>query len=232
MRKIFLVMAMVIALALGTMVAALAQGQGSGGNAAKSLGKTTLDTTVAADDPDEMNYGDGIPNGEWITAETQGIELGLRATDRTDGLLDVTGTNGNRVGVYEASTGFDTGTTDRAEWNYEWSVDLSGATGNAEDKVLSDYRLALEQDFTEESLFGVLGSDPVTLVGTVDGEFFAGCSDAVQTETLCQQSWNPVFGNGDFDPNAAETYNLRLVLTPETFNGPPLAVAIQVNVTD
>lgn len=223
MRKTLTISAMVATLALSTVVTAVAQGQSTNGNAANSLGRTTLDTTVAADSPDEMNYGDGIPNGEWVTAESQGIVLGLRATDRTDGLLDVTGTDGNRVGVYAASTGFDADTTNRAEWNYEWSVDLSQATGNAEGKTIDDYGLVLEQDYTEQSLFGVLGHDPVQL------PMPATC-DAT-SDTLCQQSWNPTFGNDDFDPDAEGTYNLRLVLTPETFNGPPLGVKIQVNVT-
>lgn len=54
---------------------------------------------------------------------------------------------------------------------------------------------------------------------------------AVATATKCQQSWNPTFGNTDFNPNAEGVYNFRLVLTPSTFNGPPIAVVMQVNVT-
>lgn len=184
----------------------------------KSLGKVTLDTEVDAG----INYGSGIPNGEWIVAEKQGVEIGLRATDRTDGLLDVTGAKGNRVAVYEASTGFDAG-TDRAEWNYEFHVDVSRATGRAEGTTLEDYDLALYQDLTQQSLYGTLGSDPVSLP-------MPGVCDAL-TDTLCQQSWNPTFGNDDFDPTVAGTYHLRLVLTPATFNGPPIAVQMQVNVS-
>jgi hypothetical protein len=58
------------------------------------------------------------------------------------------------------------------------------------------------------------------------------CSADTFTNTLCQQSWNPGFGNTDFDPDAEGTYHLRLVLLPDTFSGPPLAVAIQINVED
>lgn len=59
------------------------------------------------------------------------------------------------------------------------------------------------------------------------------CSDdSFDPDALCQQSWNPGFGNDDFNPDEDNTYNLRLLLTPETFDGPPLAVAIQVDIAD
>ena len=186
-------------------------------NNAGSLGKTTLDTEVG------WIIGSGQFDGEFITAEQQGVVLGLRAQERFVGTLDVTGAQGNQVGVYEALTG-STGGDNNGTWNYDWSVDLSNAKGNAMGKTLADYDLALEQDFTEQSLFAVLGSDPVSLPmpGVCDGA----------TATLCQQSWNPGFGNNDYDPDVEGTYNLRLVLTPETFNGSPIAVTIQVNVSD
>ena len=53
-----------------------------------------------------------------------------------------------------------------------------------------------------------------------------------QQRTLRQQSWNPGFGNGDFDPDEERTYTLRLVLAPKTFHGPTMAVVIQVNVSN
>lgn len=186
-----------------------------------SLGEVTLDTVVNAG----INYGTGISDGEWVVAETQGVQIGLRATNRTDGLLDVSGSRGNRVGVYEAETGFD-GSTTRAEWNYEWTVDLSNAIGDAEGRTVSDYSLSLEQDYTDQSLFGQLGAHPVSLP-MVPGV----CANTSNLDTLCQQSWNPVFGNTDFDVNEERVYHLRLVLIPATFNGPPQAVAIQVNVS-
>jgi hypothetical protein len=224
MRKLYTTVACATLLATVMSVGTAQAKQSTDSNSARSLGKTTLDTTVVADG-DEMFYGDGIANGEWITATKQGVEIGMRATNRYDGLLDVTGTNGNRVGVYEASTGEDRG---GAEWNYEFSVDLSGATGKAAGTSLEDYTLVLEQNFTAESLYGVLGTNPVSLPmvpGVCDLDALSFSS------TLCQQSWNPSFGNDDFDPEAPGTYDFRLVLEPATFNGPPIAVAIQVNVT-
>lgn len=193
-----------------------------------------MDTVVSS-----WDVGSGQSNGEFVVAELKGVEIGLRAQERFVGLLDVAGTNGDRVGVYDAPIGVSgesPGTGNNARWNYDFHVDVSDATGNREGTNLEDYRLTLEQDFTEQSLFEELGR-PVELpfVGGV------GSFDTF-TAQLCQQSWNPGFGNGfdrqdtgdgaAFDPTEAGTYNLRLVLTPATFDGAPVTVAIQVEVTD
>lgn len=195
------------------------------GSEAGSLGNVTVGTDVSS-----WDVGTGQPNGEFVTAEGQGVEIGLRAQERFEGPLDVTGADGDRVGVYEASTTEgdpgDTGT-----WNYDFHVDVSEATGRHAGRTLSDYTLVLEQDFTDESLFGALGSDPVVLPMAAESDGGV-CSDGTATETLCQQSWNPGFGNSQYDPSEERTYDLRLVLTPETFSGQPLAVAIRVEVTD
>lgn len=218
-RNILLVSVLALAILLFGTSVALA-GYPTAGSDAGSLGKVTLDTDVS-----EWDVGSGQFNGEFIVAENQGVQLGLRIQDRFTGPLPVTGDSGNRVGIYEADTG-TTGGDNNGTWNYDWHVDLSGAKGAAEGKTLADYRLVLEQDFTDQSLFGVLGSDPVELPmpGVCDTSTISG--------SLCQQSWNPGFGNTDYDPSAEGTYNLRLVLTPVTFSGPTLAVAVQVNVTN
>lgn len=49
---------------------------------------------------------------------------------------------------------------------------------------------------------------------------------------LYQSSQNPDFGNDEFEAEVADTYNFRLMLTPTTFNGPPITVTIQVVVSD
>lgn len=195
----------------------------SASNNADSIGKVNVDANVS-----QWEIGSGQFNGEFVIAQGQGIELGLRAQERFEGLLQVTGDKGNRVGVYEAASGSTGG--NNATWNYDFHVDLSQAKGNAKGKDLSDYKLVLEQDYTGQSLFGQLGFDPVEL--PLNAEPLGVCSTDTFTSTLCQQSWNPGFGNTDFDPSVEGTYNLRLVLTPETFNGQPLAVAIRVNVSD
>lgn len=211
------------------------------GSQAGSLGKVTFDTEVSS-----WDIGTGNPNGEFITAEGQGVVIGLRALERFEGLLGVTGTKGNRVAVYEAPAGFssDPNEDNLGTWNYDFHVDLSDAKGRHAGKTLSDYRLLLEQDFTGQSLFGALGSDPVELPLTAEPPTGEGvCSnDSFDPDELCQQSWNPGFGNGPtreaagqgaaYDPDEERTYHLRLVLVPETFNAQPLAVAMRVIVSD
>lgn len=227
MKTLFILLFMMVLLVLGLIGGpAMANDHTSRGEAG-SLGKITVGTDVS-----EWNVGSGQENGEFAVSELQGIELGLRAQERFVGPLEVTGDQGNRVGVYEASTG-STGGDNNGTWNYDWHVDLSDAKGNAKGKTLDDYRLVLEQDFTEQSLFGVLGSDPVELPLAPEPPVGAGtCSNHTVSSTLCQQSWNPGFGNTDYDPLEERPYNLRLVLTLETFNGPPMAVVIRVNVTE
>lgn len=217
-----------VAAVVGLLLAFAAQpaeanGPPTSGSQAKSLGKVTLDTDVS-----EWEVGSGQFNGEFVVAEGHGIELGLRAKERFLGPIDVSGDNGNRVGVYEAST-VPGEPGDTGPWNYDWHVDLSGATGNAAGRTLDDYTLTLEYDFADD-IFG-LGNPAVLPMG--DENLAEGvCSGDTFSETLCQQSWNPGFGNDQYDPSEPGTYTLRLVLTPETFNGQPLAVEIRVNVTD
>lgn len=191
---------------------------------ASGPGEVTVDTDVS-----QWNVGSGQPNGEFVTAERLGIEIGLRAQERFTGPLEATASPNGKVGVYQASVGSTGG--NNATWNYDFHVDVSGARGVARGTTLDDYRLELEQDFTDQSLFGVLGAHPVSLpLGEEPDD--GVCSADTVSSTLCQQSWNPGFGNDDFDPTVPGTYHLRLVLTPETFDNPPLAVAIEVDVSE
>ncbi|MDX1691190.1 MAG: hypothetical protein R3290_09240, partial [Acidimicrobiia bacterium] len=160
--------------------------------------------------------GSGQVNGEFVIAERYGIQIGIRAQERFLGTLEAFAGKGNRSGVYFADAGFSSGT--RGTWNYDWHVDLRDAHGVAKGTTLADYNLTLETD-AFDSLFGF---DPADLT-------FGGLlGDAV----LYQGSFNPDFGNDDYDATVETTYTFRLVLTPKTFNGPPLAAAMSVVVTD
>jgi len=195
------------------------------GSGAKSIGKVTVGTDASVWDSDiprddtEGIYpigGSGQINGEFAIAERKGIQIGMRIQERREGTYEA---SGKRVGVYESETGFSSGT--RAVWNYDWHVDLRDAKGKLADKTLGDYDLTLETDIAE-SLFGF--PEPVDL--TFGGGF--GPDNAL----LFQSSFNPDFGNNTFDATVEATYNFRLVLTPKTFSGGPLAVKVQVVVSN
>ena len=110
------------------------------------------------------------------------------------------------------------GATGLANWNYDWHVDLRNAQGVARGTTLSDYDLTLD---TNIATFLFIGPVPIDLTfgGLVPGN-----------AVLYQSSQNPLFGNGEFNPFVAGTYEFVLTLTPKTFNGPPLQVTILVNV--
>lgn len=171
------------------------------------------------DDPDPSDGivaigGGGQINGEFTIAQRDGIQIALRAQERFAGLLEA---SGNRIGRYEAETGFTApGPSDNlGTWNYDWHVDLRG-TGT----TLEDYDLTLHLASIANTVFGQ--RNPIDLT------FGLSVFDDV---VLYQQSWNPGFGNDEFDPTAEGTYSLTLRLSPKA-GGPPLSVKIQVEVSD
>lgn len=164
--------------------------------------------------------GSGQINGEFTTAERNGIQIGLRAQERFVGPLAASASKNSKVGIYEAATGVSDG-SGRATWNYDWHVDLRGAQGVAAGTTLADYDLRLETDIADATLFGFPLPLDLAFGGAVPGN-----------TVLYQSSQNPKFGNAPFDAAVEGTYHFRLVLTPVTFNGPPLAVTIEVSVTN
>jgi hypothetical protein len=160
--------------------------------------------------------GAGQVNGEFTVAERNGVQIGLRAQQRFVGPLMAVPNTNNKIGLYEAAAGFQSGA---ATWNYDWHIDLRNAFGVAAGTTLGDYTLELETDIATETLFGLTLPLDLTFGGLVPGN-----------TVLYQGSQNPVFGNASFDADVAGTYTFTLVLTPATFNGPPLKVSIQVNV--
>jgi hypothetical protein len=158
--------------------------------------------------------GSGQLNGEFVVVERDGVQIGLRATDRTDGLLVVSGV---RTGTYQAATGYDPGTLNRAEWNYDIHLDLRG-TG----KTLADYTFTLTQTFAPK----LNGS-----AGPLDLKFPDMFEDLLDNAVLYQLSLNPVFFNDSFDVDREGTYHLMLKMQPLT-GGPPLIAQIRVVVTN
>ena len=202
---------------MGSIKSAHAAKPASGpGHVLIGLDASTWDSGVPAGPGLIPIGGAGQLNGEFAIAERYGIQIGLRAQERFVGpSFMAVPNNGNKVGVYESAAGFGVGT--RATWNYDWHVDLRDAFGVAEGTTLADYDLTLETDmFT--SLFTFLVPADLTFGGFIPDD-----------TVLYQSSQNPDFGNTDFDASVADTYNIRLVLTPTSFKGPPLKVSIQVN---
>jgi hypothetical protein len=224
-RSVVLAFIGVLALLLATTGTAYSKGPVSGpGEVAVGVDASTW-TSDTAQNPDDGLFpigGSGQLNGEFTTAERYGIQIGLRAQERTVGPLDAAANQNARLGIYQAETGFSTGTL--ATWNYDWHVDLRNARGVAAGTTLGDYDLTLETDMFA-SLFGLDVPADLTF-GYTNAAFVAPHA------VLFQESFNPVFGNTGFDPQLQDTYDLSLVLTPKSFNGPPLKVSIQVVVTN
>lgn len=167
------------------------------------------------DDPDPSDGiraigGSGQVNGEFTVAERGDIQIALRAQERFEGTIEA---SGKKIGRYEAETGTTGG--NNATWNYDWHVDLRGT-----ETTLEDYDLTLQLSSVSNEIFG--------LKNPVDLTFGSSVFDDV---VLYQQSWNPGFGNDDFDPHEEGTYTLRLRLSPKA-GGPGLSTAIQVRVSD
>jgi len=200
----------------GSIKTAHAAKPGSGpGHVLVGVDASIWDSSVPSGDGLVPIVGSGQINGEFTVAERYGIQIGLRAQERFAGPLMAVPDNNNRSGIYEATAGFGTGT--RAKWNYDWQVDLRDAFGVAAGSTLADYDLTLETD-----MFTSLFTFPVPVDLTFGG--------LVPDDTiLFQSSQNPDFGNTEFDASVPGTYNIRLVLTPTSFKGPPLNVSIQVN---
>jgi hypothetical protein len=162
--------------------------------------------------------GAGQINGNFVTAERNGIQIGIRASERFVGLLPPV-IEDAKVGFYSALTGISD-TFGRATWNYDIHVDLRGAQGVAKNTTLADYDLVVETD--------IFGGPPVSL----DFKAFAGVFNGGNPSiVLFQTSQNPKFGNPPFNSFAPRAYSFRLVLTPKTFNGPPLVAEMSVVVS-
>jgi hypothetical protein len=139
-------------------------------------------------------FGTGNSNGAF-TVSTGDIEIGLRAALRQVGPITPTGN------LYIAPTGTQTMPavhTNRAAWNYEYSVDLSGSGLN-----LSQVTALLS--ITD----GVTSNMPLNLQ-------FAGNDNAFLNggNLGFQNSENMMFGGPfaipGYDANAADTYTLTL----------------------
>lgn len=166
--------------------------------------------------------GAGQVNGQFVTGERYGVQIGIRAQDRFVGPVPVVKVK--QTGVFAVTAGAASGS---ATWNYDLHVDLRGAHGVAAGKTLGDYTLTLDTDARPDFFGCAMPCD----LGAFLAPLLGGSSDNL---VLFQTSQNPAFGNTaagvPFDPVAIDTYSFTLTLTPKTFNGPPISARMRVDV--
>ncbi len=229
MKKVTLLSIIGIGLAVLTPSLHSANDSGSGPGKTRFGGEasewSSLTPKVTGDGAIIPIGGSGQVNGNFVTAERNGIQIGIRATERFVGNLPPVVVD-NKIGFYSALTGTSgLSTLGRAKWNDDLHIDLRGAFGVAKNTTLTDYDLVLETNISPTNIiFGL----PVPLDIKLFATLANGGNDSV---ALYQTSLNPKFGNPAFNALVPGVYTFRLVLTPKTFNGPPLAAEMSVVVT-
>ena len=177
-------------------------------------------------------YGGGNINGAFTVDRANNVELGLRAKERYDLASDqpqnIFGSNGN--GTYNQNAGEPAGfpSSNRARWNFDWSVnsDMSGSSGI----VLNALTYKLSLDFDPGVGTNFQSFDPLHLAcadhsfgnnSTIQGggakvscpAGSATYTTLLATSNLAQQSWNYDFFDSalfTFDPTVDGTYTIRL----------------------
>ena len=169
----------------------------------------TYDTSLA--DPPGVFFGTGNSgqNFGWTVNNVQGIELGLTTIHAYVGGLHPTSTN-----IYNVPTG-DAGPshTNRAYWNFDFSVNLAGAGLTIKD---------VSTTLTVQNLGNgtQINGDPLAAFPDTQG-YSAGTvhSPYQATDTAFQNSENLVFSQFApllFDQNANDTYLITLALSGPT----------------
>lgn len=157
-------------------------------------------------------YGAGNPQGEWWVSTVGRVELGLRAKDRqTGGLL------GNGAdGIYNVTPGTCTGglcgtSTDKATWNYDFSISYDPAFFFG-----LTFRLGVDHDPSAGVNYSYV--DPA-----------AYWSDETYFHSAFQNSQNVKFGDtpgGAFDVNQQGLYSFVL----EAWQGQTLYNSVMMRV--
>ena len=135
-------------------------------------------------------FGGGNVNGNWTIDTTNGIELGLRAKTYQGATLD------GSSGTYFADAGASPVRSDRAAWNYEFSVNIGA---HSFDEGLR-FELSVDHDRSAGTHFSL-----------VDPQLYWG--DNAQVTNGFQNSQNVIFGDtpgGAFDVTQNGLYSFVL----------------------
>lgn len=151
-------------------------------------------------------FGSGNPDTGWVSDTQNGVQVAVRAKNRTDG-----STPNNGAGVYSFATGTAPAST-RARWNWEFSAnsDVLGTSGDS----LLDYTWLLSVDtdpsaaasFTTFNPFAFYLDNELGNNSTANG---AGVIDPFNLGlyNVGQNSQNITFAPWSLDPNANATYD-------------------------
>ncbi len=159
--------------------------------------------------------GTGITNGGFTVNTAGGVEVGLRARERydlaTDSPTNVTGSNGN--GTYSQNVGEPAGfpASNRARWNFDWSINTGTATvGTYTYRLGIDFDAGVGTNFQVFDLINSLpyfdhsfGNNGTAQSAGVEAVDAAGYAALKATNNLVQNSWNMDF----FDDNTTWLFN-------------------------
>ncbi len=153
-------------------------------------------------------FGSGNPNGGFTVQNADGIELGLRAKFYNDGVIHPTLGN-----LYDVPAGVSPFKSTRADWNFEFSIDLRpGGVGSL---TLNDIIASLTISDTHGHTNTI---DPLALDDATYGSSGVQNGNSVHlTDWGAQNSENMLFGFlPSYDVNAADTYTFTLNVTDKT----------------
>lgn len=182
-----------------TLLAAAAIVASSSGVCAEVYGSLTA--------PPGVYFGAGNPNGNFNIVRENGLELGLRAKNRSSvGPVLIDGSSG----VYHVSGGLcgsTCGTGQKAKWNYEFSMHTTDGS------LLADYFfvLGVDHDGTGATFFANV--DPLAQWGDERYDTASGLSTLPAGALGAQNSQNVFFGDtpgGAFSINATGLYDFVL----------------------
>jgi PEP-CTERM motif len=97
-------------------------------------------------------FGSGNINGGFTVQTAGGVEVGLRARERYDLATDspsfVTGSQGNGTYIQNAGEPAGFGSSNRARWNFDWSINTDPAGASGVKVSAYTYRLGMDFDPT------------------------------------------------------------------------------------
>lgn len=176
-----------------------------------------LGTTAKGDGVDDLHdqnvtaiFGSGNPNTGWEVNYSNGLQLALRAKNRTTGA-----TTNDGMGTYNMPVGTAPSST-RAAWNFEFSIN---SDVNANQLTLDNYSYKLYVDTDPSEGVNWIVIDPINMIfdnaygnnSTPNGGGVEGDPTNAQFYNIAQNSENTTFAAfGAQDPNLDATYDFKL----------------------